>query len=195
MLIHRNIEATWEHAQKNPLCWTVSSWKVTSVKSQLLPFPDSAKHVKQTSKSWPVPFHLEVSWVKLSCKTGIIQISSSAEEAKAVYIISTRAVSNLLLKHYMERIPLISWNNLLYWYTVLYSLFSSFLKWKFKTVTCCFPYQECQIHFDHPITLLSTLSIFWAQCPELDAAKLPLCWIKMEQSLTSLKNNSPIYAS
>lgn len=65
-----------------------------------------------------------------------------------------------------------------------------------NTHTCCvFPYQECKNHSDHPVTLLCTLSILWAQCPELDTAKSPLCWVKMEQSLTSLKNNSVVYAS
>lgn len=45
--------------------------------------------------------------------------------------------------------------------------------------TCCvFPYQQCRNHFDHPVTLLRTLSTLLAQCPELDAANSPLCWAK-----------------
>lgn len=64
------------------------------------------------------------------------------------------------------------------------------------THTCCgFPHQECKNHFDHPVTLLCTLSTLWAQCPELETAKPPLCWAKEEQSLTSLKNNSFVCVS
>lgn len=62
-------------------------------------------------------------------------------------------------------------------------------------ICCGFPYQEYKNHFDHPVTLLCTFSVLWARCPELDTAKPPLCWAKMEQPLTSLKNNSLVYPS
>lgn len=118
---HRNYLTA---CSKNILCWRVSSWKL---KTHFSKVPATA--LSRLSWRCEADFTnhdlFPFTWKFVECK--IHRIPLLPEETKDIYIISTRAVTLLLLKCYMGRIPLTSQNILLYWHIVVHPLFSSFL--------------------------------------------------------------------